>query len=639
MTRFLLAMLLLGCAFFAAAQPCSNMRYQERVFGQSYVTSNVVYGNAPSLTTVYLGENVTQNVNLTMDIFEPFGDTLAKRPLVVLAFGGAFLIGSKEDGDIQSVCDSLARRGYVTASINYRLGMNVVDGASAERAIYRSLQDFSAAIRYLKEYADLYRIDTNYIYAGGVSAGGFAALHMAFMDEADRLPSSFGAGGFSPRPDLGCKDCSGNNFAHSTKVRGIVSFWGAIGDVNFIKPTNVLPLVSFHGDQDLIVPYGTGFPFTALFVLPEVSGSATIKQRYDQLGAYNDLTTFAGVGHNIWGLTVTNNFTPNQYFQPIYRHTADFLFEQTRPDKPIIAGADTICQGITATYTIAAGVGLKYCWQAVGGQITAQNGNSMNVIWQQPGNVFLTATTINHLDAASATDTFSVWVNTPVGANIAFAERDTVCSGGSLMVTANTVATNFQWSPANYYADATADTTILTPLISGLYFLQVIDDNGCIARDSAYVTVLPSPIAPTITQQGDSLITLGTGTIGWYDVDSNLLSTGTAFVPNENGQYFVLETAPNGCQSWSTAFTYLQTGITHVAFDDVSIYPNPFTDRLVVRSNQAGKLTIYNISGAIVTIMLVDGSSLLNLPTLPQGMYYYELNTNEGRFSGKLLKQ
>ena len=205
MTRFLLAMQLLGCAFFAAAQPCSNMRYQERVFGQSYVTSNVVYGNAPSLTTVYLGENVTQNVNLTMDIFEPFGDTLAKRPLVVLAFGGAFLIGSKEDGDIQSVCDSLARRGYVTASINYRLGMNVVDGNSAERAIYRSMQDFSAAIRYLKEYADLYRIDTNYIYAGGVSAGGFAALHMAFMDEADRLPSSCGAGGFSPGPIWGAK--------------------------------------------------------------------------------------------------------------------------------------------------------------------------------------------------------------------------------------------------------------------------------------------------------------------------------------------------------------------------------------------------------------------------------------------------
>jgi acetyl esterase/lipase len=639
MTRYLLAILLLGCAFFAAAQPCSNMRYQERVFGQSYVTSNVVYGNAPSLTTVYLGENVTQNVNLTMDIFEPFGDTLAKRPLVVLAFGGAFLIGSKEDGDIQSVCDSLARRGYVTASINYRLGMNVVDGTSAERAIYRSLQDFSAAIRYLKEYADLYRIDTNYIYAGGVSAGGFAALHMAFMDEADRLPSSFGAGGFSPRPDLGCKDCSGNNFAHSTKVRGIVSFWGAIGDVNFIKPTNVLPLVSFHGDQDLIVPYGTGFPFTALFVLPEVSGSATIKQRYDQLGAYNDLTTFAGVGHNIWGLTVTNNFTPNQYFQPIYRHTADFLFEQTRPDKPIIAGADTICQGITATYTISAAAGLKYCWQAVGGQITAQSGNIMNVIWQSPGNGYLMATTVNHLDAVSATDTFSVWVNTPVGANIAFAESDTVCSGGSLMVTANTVATNFQWSPANYYADATADTTILTPLISGLYFLQVEDGNGCIVRDSAYVTVLPSPLAPTIVQQADSILASGIGTINWYDADSNLVYSGSSFTPTANGIYFAVETSTNGCESWSTAFEYLQTGLLDLRQTQVNVYPNPFSDRVVVRSSQAGILTVYDVSGAVVGITVVNGNTTINLAALAAGMYYYELTTNHGKARGKLLKQ
>jgi hypothetical protein len=639
MTRYLLTMLLLGFAFCATAQPCSNMRYQERVFGQSYRTSNVVYGNAPALTTVYLGENVTQNINLTMDIFEPFGDTLARRPLVVLAFGGAFLIGSKDDGDIQSVCDSLARRGYVTASINYRLGMNVVDGTSAERAIYRSLQDFSAAIRYLKEYADQYRIDTNYIYAGGVSAGGFAALHMAFMDETDRLPSSFGATGIGARPDLGCKDCTGNNFAHSAKVLGIVSFWGAIGDVNFIKPTNVLPLVSFHGDQDLIVPYGTGFPFTALFVLPEVSGSATIKQRYDQLGAYNDLTTFAGVGHNIWGLTVTNNFTPNQYFQPIYCHTAEFLFEQTRPEKPNIVGADTICPGVVSTYSIAATNGLSYCWQAVGGQITAQNGNSVQVQWQLPGNGSLMATTINQLDAVSATDTFDVWVNTPVNARIEFAENDTVCSGGSLKVMANTVASNYQWSPANYYADANADTTTLTPLISGLYFLQVVDDAGCIVRDSAYVTVLPSPIAPTVTQQGDSILASGIGTINWYDADSNLVYSGSSFAPTANGNYFAVETSTNGCESWSTAFEYLQTGLIDLRQTQVSVYPNPFSNRLEVRSNQSGILTVYNVSGAVVGITAVNGNATINLAAIAAGMYYYELTTTQGKTRGKLIKQ
>ena len=149
MYRSLLISLLALVAFAAMAQPCGGLRYQQRVFAQSFKTSNIVYGNAPSLpTTLYLGENITQNVNLTMDVYEPFGDTLQKRPLVILSFGGAFLIGSKDDEDIQSVSDSLARRGYVAACINYRLGMNVADGVSAERAIYRALQDFSAAVRY-----------------------------------------------------------------------------------------------------------------------------------------------------------------------------------------------------------------------------------------------------------------------------------------------------------------------------------------------------------------------------------------------------------------------------------------------------------------------------------------------------------
>lgn len=639
MSRYLLVTLLSLCVLVASAQQCGNLRYQQRVFGQSYVTSNVVYGNAPALTTVYLGESVTQNINLTMDIFEPFGDTLTKRPLVVLAFGGAFLIGSKDDGDIQSVCDSLARRGYVTASINYRLGMNVADGTSAERAIYRSLQDFSAAIRYLKEYADQYRIDTNYIYAGGVSAGGFAALHMAFMDEGDRLPSSFGASGFGARPDLGCKDCSGNNFAHSTKVRGIVSFWGAIGDVNFIKPTNVLPLVSFHGDQDLIVPYATGYPFTALFVLPQVSGSFSIKQRYDQLGAFDDFTTFAGVGHNIWGLTVTNNFTPNQYFQPIYKHTADFLFGQTRPEVPTIQGADSICPELVFTYLVPAVAGLRYCWQVVGGQIVSQAGHTIQVRWTAPGAGQLMATTINHLDAVSATDTFSVWVHTPASATIEFATTDTVCSGGSLVLSANTNAPILQWSPSNYYTNATADTTTLTPLISGLYFLQATDGNGCLSRDSAYVTVLPSPLVPVVIQQGDSLLVASLGNISWYDADSNLIGAGASFVPPSDGEYYALETSANGCKSWSSAFAYLQTGITLAELNKVNIYPNPFTDRVEVESAVAGVLTIYNVSGAVVLSRHIEGNTQLHTANLAQGMYYYEINTSQGKTRGKLIKQ
>ncbi len=639
MTRYFIAALLSIGTLMASAQQCGGLRYQQRVFGQSYKTSNVVYGNAASLPSVYLGENITQNINLTLDVFEPFGDTLTKRPLVILAFGGAFLIGSKDDGDMQTVCDSLARRGYVTASINYRLGMNVVDGSSAERAIYRALQDFSAAVRYFKENADQYRIDTNYIYAGGVSAGGFAALHMALMDENDRLPSSYGASGIGARPDLGCKDCSGNNFQHSSKVRGLVSFWGAIGDVNFIKPSNVLPLVSFHGDQDLIVPYSTGFPFTALFVLPQVSGSAAIKQRYDQLGAYDDFTSFPGVGHNIWGLVVTNNFTPNQYFQPIYQRTAKFLYEQTRPATPIIQGLDTVCPNVTTIYNVASVAGENYCWQVDGGQIVSNNGNQVSVVWQAQGAGKLMVASGNHLDAVSTIDTLNVWVNQGAMASISTPDGTTVCSGNAMELSSVAEASTYQWSPASYFSSSNTDSTILLPLISGLYYLQITDSLGCVAKDSVFVTVKPSPLMPNIVQQGDSLVADGgTGAFTWMDTNEQLVAAGNYYEPNTNGLYFLVETGANGCNNWSLPYEFIATGIANDPLINLAIYPNPFSDRVVVGSSIPGALVIYSMDGKQVFAQPIAGSANVSLKALSQGMYYYKFVTSQGEVMGKLVK-
>ncbi len=73
----------------AFAQNCTSERYLNNIF-QSSVSQDVVFGNSPAITAVYVAENVTVNQAMTMDVFFPVGDVLEKRPLVVLAFGGGF---------------------------------------------------------------------------------------------------------------------------------------------------------------------------------------------------------------------------------------------------------------------------------------------------------------------------------------------------------------------------------------------------------------------------------------------------------------------------------------------------------------------------------------------------------------------
>ena len=78
-------------------------------------TLNVTYGTA-------LNFNGSTD-NLTMDIYTPICDDInhiSRKPLLIWIHGGAFLAGDKNE--MTNLCKQFAKRGYVTATINYRLG-------------------------------------------------------------------------------------------------------------------------------------------------------------------------------------------------------------------------------------------------------------------------------------------------------------------------------------------------------------------------------------------------------------------------------------------------------------------------------------------------------------------------------------
>ena len=392
---------LLG-ANLALAQNCLPQRYLQGMFQVDTLT-DVVFGNAPAMPFVYVAENVTVPYDLEMDIYLPAGDTLSQRPVVLFGFGGGFLIGSKEDEDVRSLCDSFARKGYVAAAINYRLGLNTVSSGSAERAVWRGVQDWSAAIRYLKEFRDTYHLDTNAFFAGGASAGSFGALMCQYLDDSQRPASTFSAGIPFPQPDLGCKDCSGNTYSHLSSVRGLINCWGAIGDTAWIDAQDSVPMVSFHGDLDAIVPYNYGFPFTALFTAPQVYGSNLISLRQTHVGLQHEMNTFLGEGHNIWGTVVNHQFTPTAtaHWIPILDSIRNFLWDILEPHTGPISGAQSVAVNDVRTYSVPAAAGYRWCWNVTGGTIisSGNTGNSIDVRWDQAGVRTVKVRPVSHLDA------------------------------------------------------------------------------------------------------------------------------------------------------------------------------------------------------------------------------------------------
>lgn len=290
---FTAAVLLLAHA--DASAQCSGTRYHDITFAADSVTSNITYGSNQSMT------NAT--VTLKLDVHMPKGDTASSRPLIILAHGGNFLGGSKSGGDVIQLCNDLSRMGYVVASIDYRVGMTNFpfpgpDSTDATEAVMRAVHDARAAVRFFrKDYVlgNSYRIDTSNIYFAGVSAGGFMALHVAYLDEANEFPAwadttnQYGLHG-------GVEGNSGNP-GYPSNVRAVINICGALGDTAWIDPGEE-PACLLHGDQDGTVPYGSDvIVLLSAYPLLQVDGSFSVAARLDQLGIENCFETYEGQDH------------------------------------------------------------------------------------------------------------------------------------------------------------------------------------------------------------------------------------------------------------------------------------------------------------------------------------------------------
>ena len=321
--RTYLLLLSLICLVYA-----QDIRFIDEIFDEVSVTEDIVYGNAPDLPFLFITENNTVDIDLHMDVYQPVGDTMNDRPVIIFAHSGAFFSGNKEVDDIVLLSQEAARRGYVAIAMEYRLGLNILSASSGERAVYRGVQDASALIRYLREFHDELNIDPNHIFFWGSSAGSFIGLHLSYIEDSERPESTF-EGTFSP--DLGCIDCEGNDYSHSNKPNALIATWGAIGNLDYIDEYENVPTALFHGTLDIVVPYDEGYPFTLNITLPQVYGSSKISEKMTDLGINHLLTIEQNQPHEYYGAT-NGNFLfgsdPNEYWDLILNSAFNFLYTQ-----------------------------------------------------------------------------------------------------------------------------------------------------------------------------------------------------------------------------------------------------------------------------------------------------------------------
>jgi acetyl esterase/lipase len=207
------------------------LRYRDPVFSTVSVQRDLTYGSAP--------DNAGNPVTLKLDLYQPAGDTAARRPAVVWVHGGGFCCGTKTAGPVVALSNTYAKLGYVAVSINYRLlvstgcGGNPDPTADCETAAIAAQHDAQAAVRWLRRYAASYRIDPNRIAIGGLSAGAVTSLLVGTRSED---PGDSG------------------NPGYASSVRSVVSVSGGLPTNETINRGDAATQF-FHGTLDRTVPY------------------------------------------------------------------------------------------------------------------------------------------------------------------------------------------------------------------------------------------------------------------------------------------------------------------------------------------------------------------------------------------------
>jgi len=292
-----------------AQTPCATGRYATDVFTNVTTTSNVVYGS-----NVSAGGSTT---SLNMDIYQPTGDVETKRPLIIWAHGGSFIGGSKTDGDMVSLSQAFAKKGFVCASINYRLGLTPFDSVGAVKAVLRAVQDMKASIRFFykdKQTTDSYKIDTNNIFIGGSSAGAITALHTAYLDKSCEVNYYINP---TDLTTLGGMDGYSGNQCYSSKVKGVINLCGALGRYGWIQPGDV-PFCSMHGTIDGTVKYNRGYAAPLGIQLILLDGSRMLKEQANAVGVNNSFYTWYGKDHVPYASSTT-------YMDSTIKFVRDFL--------------------------------------------------------------------------------------------------------------------------------------------------------------------------------------------------------------------------------------------------------------------------------------------------------------------------
>lgn len=222
---------------------------------------------------------------LKLDVYEPLDPPAPgeRRPAVLQIHGGGWVIGSKDEQGIP-LLNHLASCGWVGFNANYRLS-----GRRSKVGYPDHLVDCKKALAWIREHADEYSVDPDFIVVTGGSAGGHLCAMMALTANDPAFQPGFEEADTSLQaavPFYGVYDLTDRLGLNGPQFRELLEgmvmgvpmdqdpdAWSAYSPVDRVDD-QAPPMMVIHGDRDVLVPVEGARAFVA--ELREVSKAPVV---------------------------------------------------------------------------------------------------------------------------------------------------------------------------------------------------------------------------------------------------------------------------------------------------------------------------------------------------------------------------
>lgn len=242
---------------------------------------------------------------LKVDIYTNDSIKIKNKPCLVFVFGGGFKEGNRDKPYNLDYFNYFANKGYIVASIDYRLGMKGVNvsGIKFVRAINHAINlavsDLFSATNYLLNNAKELNIDPTRIIISGSSAGAITVLQADY--------------------ELSDHKQSANILPNDFRYAGVISFAGGIFSTEGLPTYNQqpAPTLFFHGSKDKLVPYSKIQLFKLGFF-----GSDKLAQRFRKKGYPYMCYSMEDNGHDV------STYPLKEFHHEIEQFIENFVFDK-----------------------------------------------------------------------------------------------------------------------------------------------------------------------------------------------------------------------------------------------------------------------------------------------------------------------